>query len=178
MDSVRLLYIPAKLFITVQGLRRQTLFRSLGHMLRRSKQQDSFVQQLRNSLALPRYITGHCLKQQKWLYSTENEELCQNNRTLSVLFWVFFTRKDRMAWVFHIKNLKLFYGSKTWILLHVLDFFPPPWADLLSETFIPRWLSVWHLEEWCGSECRRGVRLCSANLKPLEDNQEKALAAL
>lgn len=62
MDSVRLLYIPAKLFITVPGLRRQTLFRSLGHMLRRSKQQDSFVQQLRNSLALPRYITGHCLK--------------------------------------------------------------------------------------------------------------------
>ena len=31
LDSVRLLYIQAKLFITIQGLLRQTRFRSLGH---------------------------------------------------------------------------------------------------------------------------------------------------
>lgn len=32
LDSVRLLFIQAKLFITIQGLQRQTLFSSLGHI--------------------------------------------------------------------------------------------------------------------------------------------------
>lgn len=60
---------------------------------------------------------------------------------------------------------------------HVFIFIFPLWLISLPPTFNPRRLSTGHPEERCGAGCGGGVRLCSANLKPLEDNQEKALAA-
>lgn len=47
-----------------------------------------------------------------------------------------------MARFFHIKNFKLFYGSKTLILLHVLDFFLPLGRFALGDIYPPLALSV------------------------------------